>query len=104
MPPHPIWLGLNTSILPFPYLLLIEGLMDLTLVTLFLNTGLGGRLNKYAIVKLEETPSSPKLWFCPLLKNSRGNSYLKILDFFQLSIADAHMKKHKSKTWLQLLN
>ena len=40
---------------------------------------------------------TPPLWFfCPLLKKSSGNPYLKILDFSQLFIADAPMKK-KSK-------
>ena len=34
----------------------------------------------------------PLVVFCPLLKKSSGNPYLKILDFSQLFIADAHMK------------
>ena len=37
----------------------------------------------------------PPLGFFPLLKKSSGNPYLKILDFFQLYVADAHMKKKK---------
>ena len=32
--------------------------------------------------------------FCPLLKKSSGNSYLKILDFFQFFVADAPMKEN----------
>ena len=39
---------------------------------------------------------TPPVVFCPLLKKSSGNPYLKILDFSQLFIADAPMKK-KSK-------
>ena len=35
--------------------------------------------------------------FCPLLKKSSGNPYLKILDFSQLFIADAPMKKNPKK-------
>ena len=48
-------------------------------------------------------PSSPStesqfyysfsLYTCPLLKKSSGNPYLKILDFSQLFITDAPMKK-----------
>ena len=35
--------------------------------------------------------------FCPLLKKSSGNPYLKILDFSQIFIADAPMKKKIQK-------
>ena len=35
--------------------------------------------------------------FCPLQKKSKGNPYLKILNFSQLYVSDAPMKK-KSKT------
>ena len=39
---------------------------------------------------------TPPLCFFALKKSS-GNPYLKILDFFQLFIADAHMKKKFQK-------
>ena len=35
----------------------------------------------------------PSLFFCPLLKISLGNPYLKIIDLTKLFIADASMKK-----------
>ena len=35
--------------------------------------------------------------FCPLLKISLGNPYLKILDFTKLFISDAPMKKEGQK-------
>ena len=35
----------------------------------------------------------PPVVFCPLLKKSPGNAYLKILNFSKLFIADAPMKK-----------
>ena len=36
-------------------------------------------------------PVGPPVVFCPLLKKYSGNPYLKILDYFQLFIADAPM-------------
>ena len=39
----------------------------------------------------------PSLIFCPLLKISLGNPYLKILDLTKLFIADASMKKKIKK-------
>ena len=41
-------------------------------------------------------PDSPVV-FCPLLKKSSGNTYLKLLDFSQLYIADAPIKKKSKK-------
>ena len=38
------------------------------------------------------THGPPPLCFCPLLKISLGNSYLKILDLTKLFVADALMK------------
>ena len=38
----------------------------------------------------------PPLVFCPLLKKSSGNPYLKIIDFSQLFIADAPEKESKN--------
>ena len=38
--------------------------------------------------------SSPHVVFCPLLKISLSNPYLKILDLSKLYIADAHMQKN----------
>ena len=35
----------------------------------------------------------PPVVFCPLLKKSSGNQYLKILDFSQLFIADAPIRR-----------
>ena len=34
--------------------------------------------------------------FCPLLKKSKGAPYLKIRNFTQFFVADAHMKKRKN--------
>ena len=36
-------------------------------------------------------PSPPPVVFCPLLKKSLGNPYLKILDFSQLLVANTPM-------------
>ena len=38
-------------------------------------------------------PPPPPLFFCPLLKISLGNPYLKILELTKLFIADAPIKK-----------
>ena len=43
----------------------------------------------------------PLLWdFCPLLKNSECKPYLKILDFSQPFVADAHMEKNPKIKYL----
>ena len=42
---------------------------------------------------------APPVVFCPFLKKSSGNPYLKILDISQLCIADAPMKTKKQKNW-----
>ena len=39
------------------------------------------------------------VFFCPLIKKSSGNPYLKIHDFSQLFITDAPMKKKNQKNW-----
>ena len=39
----------------------------------------------------------PPVVFCPLLKKSSGNPYLKILDFSQIFISDDPMKKEIQK-------
>ena len=38
------------------------------------------------------TPPPPTVFFCPLLKISLGNPYLKILDLPKRYVADANMK------------
>ena len=40
---------------------------------------------------------TPPVFFCTLLKKSSGNPYLKIIDYSQLFIADAPMKKTNPK-------
>ena len=40
-------------------------------------------------------PPLPAVLFCPPLKNSKDNPHLKILDFSQLFVADAPIKKEK---------
>ena len=37
----------------------------------------------------------PTVVFCPLLKISVGNTYLKILDLLKLFVADSHMNNEK---------
>jgi len=44
----------------------------------------------------------PSLGFCPLLKISPGNPYLKIIDLAKLFVANAPMKEKKSKRlWMR---
>ena len=39
----------------------------------------------------------PAVFFCPLLKKSKGRQYLKIRDFTQLFVADVTMKNIMQK-------
>ena len=47
--------------------------------------------NKYSKkIIMDSTPLPPSV-FCPLLKKSSDDPYLKLLDFSQLLVADTHM-------------
>ena len=47
-------------------------------------------------------PPPPTGVFCPLLKRSSGNPYLKILEFLKLFVDDAPMKKNPNICLLPL--